>query len=124
MHSMEQMFWKVGGVVKEVIFDNLAPVAKRGITLRREGEMAEELVRFSTYYSFETRLSMAYRAQTKSKVERHIDPVKWFIASEVFLSREHLRKELKMFIREENDKIHSITREMPVDRLEKERKFL
>jgi len=124
MHSLEQTFLKVGGVVKEVLFDNLAPVAKRARTLRREGEIAEEWIRFGVYYGFETRLSMAYRAQTKGKVERPIDPVKRFIASEVFLSREHLRKELRMFIEGENKKIHSTTRERPIDRLEKERKFL
>ncbi|MFQ6110205.1 MAG: IS21 family transposase [Candidatus Aminicenantales bacterium] len=124
MHSLEQTFWKVGGVVQEVLFDNLAPVARRARTLHREGELAEEWMRFSAHYGFETRLSMAYRAQTKGKVERPIDPVKRFIASEVFLSREHLRKELRMFIEGENKKIHSTTKERPIDRLEKERKFL
>jgi len=124
MHSMEQTFWEIGGVVQEVLFDNLAPVAKRARTFRREGELSEEWIRFAAYYGFDTRLSMAYRAQTKGKVERPIDPVKRFIASEVFLSREHLRKELKMFIEGENEKIHSTTRERPIDRLEKERRFL
>jgi transposase len=124
MHSLEQTFWQVGGVVKEVLFDNLAPVAKKARTFHREGELADEWIRFGAYYGFETRLSMAYRAQTKGKVERPIDPVKRFIASEVFLSREHLRKELKIFIQKENTKIHATTKERPIDRLDKEKKFL
>lgn len=124
MYLMEQTFWKLGGVVKEVLFDNLTPVASKARTLRSEGELAEDWKRFENYYGFETRLSMAYRAQTKGKVERRIDPVKRFIESEVFLSREHLRRELKRFIQEENEKIHSTTREKPVERLEKERGFL
>lgn len=124
MYQMEQTFWKLGGVVKEVLFDNLAPVASRARTLRSEGELAEGWKRFESYYGFQTRLSMAYRAQTKGKVERPIDPVKRFIESEVFLSREHLKNELKKFIQEENGKVHSTTRERPMERLEKERRFL
>jgi len=124
MYQMEQTFWQLGGVVKEVLFDNLAPVASRARTLRSEGELAGEWKRFESYYGFKTRLSMAYRAQTKGKIERPIDPLKRFIESEVFLSREHLRKELKKFIQEENGKVHSTTRERPVERLEKERIFL
>lgn len=42
MYLMEQTFWKIGGVVKEILFDNLAPVAARPRTLRSEGELAEE----------------------------------------------------------------------------------
>jgi transposase len=61
---------------------------------------------------------MAYRAQTKGKVERPIDPLKRFLESEVFLPREHLRRELQKFIQEDNEKVHSTTREKPVDRLE------
>jgi len=124
MYQMEQTFWQLGGVVKEVLFDNLAPVASRARTLRSEGELAEEWRRFESYYGFQSRLSMAYRAQTKGKVERPIDPVKRFIESEVFLSREHLRNELKKFIQEENGRIHATTRERPRERLEKEQRFL
>jgi len=124
MYRMEQTFWKIGGVAKEVLFDNLAPVAARARTLRSEGELAEEWQRFEAYYGFKTRLSMAYRAQTKGKVERPIEPVKRFIESGVFLSRGHLRRELHRYIQEENEKVHSTTRERPVERLAKEREFL
>lgn len=124
MYLMEQTFWKLGGVVKEVLFDNLKPVAAKARTLRSEGQLAEEWKRFESTYGFETRLSMAYRAQTKGKVEKPFDPVKRFIESEVFLSREHLRRELKMYIREQNKKVHATTRERPVERFEKEASFL
>lgn len=42
MYLMEQTFWKLGGVVKEVLFDNLKPVAAKARTLRSEGQLAEE----------------------------------------------------------------------------------
>lgn len=124
IHLMEETFWKMGGVVKEVLFDNLKPVAAKARTLRSEGEVAEEWKRFESYYGFETRLSMAYRAQTKGKVEKPFDPVKRFIESEVFLSREHLRRELKKYIREQNEKVHTTIGERPIERFEKEKHFL
>jgi hypothetical protein len=67
---------------------------------------------------------MAYRAQTKGKIERPIDPVKRFIESQVFLSQDHLRDELFRFTHKKNNTVHTTTREKPAERLRKEKAFL
>ena len=94
-YLMEKSLWNIGGVPEEILFDNLRPVAKRARTFKFEGEISEEWQRFERYYGFKSSLAMAYRGQTKGKVERPIDPIKRFIKANIFLNREHLRKQLK-----------------------------
>ena len=124
MYMMEQSFQKIEGVPKEVLFDNLKPVAKKARMPHSEGKLAEEWERFAAHYGFSTKLSVVYRAQTKGKVEKPIEPLKRFLESNVYLSRDHLRKELQKFIEVANARVHSTTMERPIDRLEKEKAFL
>jgi hypothetical protein len=42
MYLIKQTFWKIGGVVKGVLFDNLTLAASRARTLRSEGELVED----------------------------------------------------------------------------------
>ena len=106
------------------MFDNLKPVANKPRTPSFEGELSEEWSRFQIYYGFNSRLSMAYRTQTKGKIERPIDPVKRFIESNIFLDKIHLREELQKEIIRQNKTVHSTTKQTPQERFAKEKPFL
>lgn len=124
MYLMERSFWSIGGVSEEILFDNLKPVADKPRTFTSEGKISEEWKKFESYYGFETKLSMVWRAQTKGKVEKPIEPVKRFIESNIFLNKEHLREELKKEIGRWNRKVHSTTKQTPEERFQQEKPFL
>jgi len=124
MYLMERSFWRLGGVPREVLFDNLKPVAKRPRTFASEGEISDEWKWFEGYYGFKTKLSMVYRAQTKGKVERPIEPIKRFIESNIFLNKEHLREELRKEIERCNRREHSTTKQSPDERFKQELDFI
>lgn len=124
MKKIEDSFYEIGGVPEELLFDNLKPVAKKARTFKGGPELSKEWEKFAAHYGFETSLAMAGRAPTKGKVEKQIDPIKRFIRSNTFLSREHFRKELQKFLQELNNRDHSTTKESPVERLDKEKNFL
>ena len=124
MRLVEKSFKELGGVPEELLFDNLKPVADKARTVRYKGKISEEWERFGIKYGFKTELCIARRAQTKGKVERIMDPLKAYIRANIFLDKEHLRKELKRRSEEERQRVHSTTRQSPAERFEIEKKFL
>ena len=124
MRFVEKSFQELGGVPEELLFDNLKPVASKARTLNSSGKLAEEWERFSMKYGFKTKLCIARRPQTKGKVERPIDPIKAYIRANIFLNEEHLRKELRRRTEEERKRVHSTTKQSPIERFAIEQKFL
>lgn len=124
IRGLSETFYSTGGVTYELLLDNMKPVVVRPRSRDEEAILADEWVRFCSYYGIATNACWPYRAQTKGKVERLIGPVKRFVSSRTFLDREHLASEVASWDSAYNSRIHSTTGQAPAVRFELERPHL
>lgn len=88
IHGLEACFAWWGGVVAELLFDQMRAVLTRDERLQG-GSLVKnlEFLRFSRHYGFRVRVCRPYRAKTKGKVER---PIRYlrdnFLYGRTFLS--------------------------------------
>ena len=68
--GLSETFYDTGGVTYELLLDNMKPVVVRPRSRDEEAVLADEWVRFCSYYGISTNPCWPYRAQTKGKVER------------------------------------------------------
>jgi len=122
--GLSEAFYAAGGVTYELLLDNMKPVVVRPRSRDEEAELADEWVRFCSYYGISTNACWPYRPQTKGKVERLMGPVKRFVGSRSFLDREHLASEVASWDSAYNSRIHSTTGQAPAVRFELERPHL
>lgn len=122
--GLTDTFYAAGGITYELLLDNLKPVVIRPRSRDEEAILAEEWLRFCSYYGITANPCWPYRAQTKGKVERLIGPVKRFVSSRTFLDKEHLASEIASWDHAYNSRVHSTTGQAPYDRFELERPHL
>ena len=121
--GLEQAFRAFGGVPEELLFDQMKAVITAD---RREqdGQLVEnaEFQRFAQHWGFRTRACRPYRAKTKGKVERPIRYLREnFVYGREFISDSDLDEQLQRWLDTvANVRIHSTTKEKPVERLVRE----
>jgi len=121
--GLEAAFASFGGVPQDLLFDQMKAVVTDD---RREngGSLIEnaEFLRFAAHWGFRIRACRPYRAKTKGKVER---PIRYlrdnFLYGRTFISDSDLDHQLRRWLDTvANVRIHSTTRERPVERLIRE----
>lgn len=117
IHSFEYF----GGVVREVLFDNMKTVVLGRDLVKGTIEYNERFKDFCGYYGFRARLAWPYRAQTKGKVERSIGYVRQdFWPGVNFEGLVDLNGQGLGWCEKVNGRAHSETGEIPRQRLGRE----
>lgn len=119
MKLLEQAFQALGGVPRELVFDNLKQVVLRPRSEDSPARVQAEFAAFAGHWGFEVVACPPYWPQAKGKVERAIGYIeKSFLEGRSFANLEDLNAQLRVWLAEvANVRIHGTTRERPVDRL-------
>lgn len=130
----ENCFEYIGGIPKEVLFDNMKTVVdKRDFYDAGKHKFNKGFLDFAKHYGFIIRLCKPYRAQTKGKVERFNDylqrsfylPLKSSLRmSGLVMDINTANIKVKKWLVEANNRIHATTKERPFDRWHEEKKYL
>lgn len=122
--SMHRALEYIGGVPREVVFDN----AKTVVAERVGGVVRynENLLRMAATYGFQPRACWSHDPESKGKVESGVKYVKQgFFYGRSFHGLEDLNAQALSWCNEvANQKVHGTTAEVPFDRLEQERAHL
>ena len=122
---MNEAFKYFGGVPKEIVFDNMATVVDRANSRIGNVKLNSKFVQYSKDIGFNPITCRIYRPQTKGKVEslaKLVDRLQ--VYNHEFETYEELEKIVKMFMKEINNEISQGTNMKPIERLEKETKYL
>jgi transposase len=125
--GLEDAFVFFGGVPQELLFDQMKAVITRDLRLEGGALVRNaEFLRFAHHWGFTPRACRPYRAQTKGKVER---PVRYlrgnFVYGRTFLHDADLDQQRQRWLdRVANVRLHGTTHERPIDRFEREERFL
>lgn len=118
---LNHAFEYFGGVVKEVLFDNMKTVVLDRDLNEGTIRFNPRFLDFAGYYSFTPKLTWPYRAQTKGKIERTIGYIRQdFWPGITFISLEDLNNQALAWCEKVNIKVHHETKEIPKDRLARE----
>jgi len=113
------------GVPQEILFDNMRTVIDQSRTRYQEPVINSKFYHFSKDMGFEVRSCIAYRPQTKGKVEalaKLVNNLK--VYNNEFEDYEELTNIVKNFNEELNLNISLATNEIPWERFEKEKEYL
>lgn len=118
-------FQYFGGYPQEILYDNMKQVVVKRAIKSGDSEWNVLYRDFCMYYGFTPRLCRPYRPQTKGKIENVVKYVKndFFLGS-TFSSYADMCNQLNTWLYRVNNEIHGTTKEVPFDRLEKERESL
>jgi transposase len=117
----QHAFEYLGGVPKEILYDNLKSVVLRRAYLVAQSQFNPLFVDFATYYNFTQRLCAPYRAATKGKVENTVKFVRHgFFDGTPFASLQELNRKVQLWCNDVNQRLHGTTHVAPIDRLEAE----
>lgn len=123
MRGLEEAFAYVGGVPRELLFDQLKAVIvddarPHGGTLLEN----PEFLRFAAHWGFRIRACRPYRAKTKGKVERPIHYMRRnFLYGREFLADGDLDAQRLTWLEDiANVRVHGTTHERPRERFERE----
>ena len=96
LDSHVRFFNHVGGVHKEIVYDNMKVAVKRFVS-RTEKEPTEDLLKLSMYYGFNYRFCNARRGNEKGHVERSVEYIrrKAFSKKDSFETLEEANKYLE-----------------------------
>ena len=100
LHLHSEFFDHVGGVYREVVYDNLRTAVAKFVG-RSDKRPTEDLLKLSTYYNFRFRFCNTAKGNEKGHVEKSIEYIRRrvFSKKDTFSSleeaREYLRKELE-----------------------------
>ena len=122
---MNEAFEYFGGVPKEILFDNMATVVDRANSRIGNVKLNTKFLQYSKDIGFNPITCRIYRPQTKGKVEslaKLIDRL--LVYNNEFETYEELEKIVTMFMKEINNEISQATNMKPIQRLEKETKYL
>lgn len=122
---MNEAFKYFGGVPKEIVFDNMATVVDRANSRIGNVKLNTKFVQYSKDIGFNPITCRIYRPQTKGKVEslaKLVDRLQ--VYNHEFETYEELEKIVKVFMKEINNEISQGTNMKPIERLEKETKYL
>lgn len=122
---MVEAFKYMGGIPKEMLFDNMKTVVNRAESTFKNVVLNIKFKAFSQDAGFEPITCRPYRAQTKGKVEtlaKLVDRLK--VYNEEFETFEDLEKIVNSFNNDINNEISQATRETPFERFIKEKEYL
>ena len=122
---MNEAFKYLGGIPKEIVFDNMATVVDRANSRIGNVKLNTKFLQYSKDIGFNPITCRIYRPQTKGKVEslaKLVDRLQ--VYNDEFETYEELDKIVKMFMKEINNEISQGINQKPVERLEKETKYL
>lgn len=114
-----------GGVPKQLLFDNMRTVVDKSRTQYDKVVYNQKFYQFSKDAGFEPQSCMAYRPETKGKVEvlaKIMNRLKAY--NNEFETLEDLKKILAKLNEEINNEISQTTLEKPIDRFQKEKEYL
>lgn len=118
-------FQYIDGVPKEILFDNMRTVIDQSRTRYQEPVINSKFYHFSKDMGFEVRSCIAYRPQTKGKVEALAKLMNNLaVYNNEFEDYEELTNIVKNFNEELNLNISLATNEIPWERFEKEKEYL
>ena len=120
----QNAFLYFGGYTRTILYDN----PKTVVISRCGSNIAwnEKFMDFAGFYGFTPRLCRLYRAQTKGKIERPFDYIyKDFFIGTKFEGLDDLNRKAKDWLNNiANTRIHGTTKEVPFERLKKEKESL
>jgi transposase len=119
---LEKAFGEIGGVIEEVIFDNMRQVVDVPRSSSLPAVINSEFTDFSRWSGFTPVASPPYWPQAKGKVERGIRYIKEsFLEGRQFSDLDDLNRQLRTWLNDvANRRIHGTVKERPVDRLQRE----
>jgi transposase len=119
MELLEGCFVDLGGVPRELLFDNLKQVVSRPRSEDGPAEIQPAFTAFADHWDFEVVASPPYWPRAKGKVERAIGYIKTsFLEGRSFTGLEDLNAQLRQWLAEvANVRVHGTTGQRPVDRL-------
>ena len=122
---MNEAFKYFGGIPKEILFDNMSTVVDRANSRIGNIKLNTKFLQYSKDIGFNPITCRIYRPQTKGKVEslaKLVDRLK--VYNHEFETYDELEKIVKMFMKEINNEVSQGTNIKPIERLEKETKYL
>lgn len=119
LELLETAFRQIGGIPRELLFDNLKQVVASPRRQDRVAEIQPGFAAFSDHWGFAPIISPPYWPRAKGKVERAIQYIKTsFLEGRSFTDLDDLNAQLRCWLAEvANVRIHATTKERPVDRL-------
>ena len=126
MTLLEQAFRELGGVPRELLFDNLKQVVATVRSADQEAKLQRTFAAFADHWGFEALACPPYWPRAKGKVERAVGYIKMsFLEGREFGTLEELNAQLVTWLSEvANVRIHGTTGERPCDRLEADRQAM
>lgn len=121
-----ECFKEIGGVHKEVVYDNMRTAVKKFVGLH-EKDATDALKKISMYYGFEYRFCNIARGNEKGNVEKGIE----FIRRKAFSNKKEFKTlndaniHLKSILKKQNSKPRGYYNNLsPLDKLNEEKSFL
>lgn len=104
LDSHVRFFNHVGGVHKEIVYDNMKVAVARFVS-KTEKEPTEDLLKLSMYYGFKYRFCNARRGNEKGHVERSVE----YVRRKVFSKKDSFEtlEEANEYLKEELKKLNS-----------------
>lgn len=123
MTLLEQAFRELGGVPRELLFDNLKQVVATVRSADHPARLQRSFAAFAEHWSFEVLACPPYWPRAKGKVERAVGYIETsFLEGREFTSLDDLNAQLVVWLSEvANVRIHGTTATRPSDRLEADR---
>jgi len=114
-----------GGAPNEHLYDNMKQVVLLRGKTSDSSDFNPQYTDFAAYYGIKPKLCRPYKPRTKGKVEKLVDYTKgnFFLGLE-FTDLEDLNMKARAWMDKVNSQPHSTTKEIPLERLQKERSFL
>ena len=103
LHLHAEFFDRVGGVYREIVYDNLKTAVAKFVG-RNEKKPTDELLKLSIYYNFKFRFCNTGQAHEKGHVEKSIE----YIRRRVFSKRDSFSSldEARQYLRQELEKLN------------------
>lgn len=119
MDLLEQAFQDLGGVPRELLFDNLKQAIEVARTPDAPAKVQAEFQAFADHWGFEVQACPPYWPRAKGKVERAVDYLKRsFLEGRSFRDLSDLNAQLRQWLAEvASVRIHGTTGDRPIDRL-------
>ena len=119
LELLEEAFRQLGGVPRELVFDNLKTVVAEARSQDRPAKVQPGFQAFAEHWGFEVVACPPYWPRAKGKVERGIQYIeRSFLEGRSFETLEDLNAQLETWLREvANVRCHGTIKQRPVDRL-------
>jgi len=122
---LTNMFEFLGGVPRKLLFDNMRTVVDQSRTQYGKAIYNDRFYQFSKDAGFIPESCMAYRPNTKGKVEtvaKIMNRLK--VYNNEFIDYDDLNRIVMKMNEDINKELHSTTKEVPIKRFEKEKEYL